>query len=153
MAVSTTPLPPRLPSVSVAFPLASESPRSSCATPGVVACVCAGDNDPLDVLEIGEQVARVGEVYPVKVLGALGMMDGGGDGEEFEMDWKIIAVRASDPLAAVINGGCPVPCHTHAGSLVWVHRAHSPRRYPRAVAWAPQTCRKRMTRCFNASKS
>ena len=75
----------------------------------------AGDNDPLDVLEIGEQVARVGEVYPVKVLGALGMMDGGGDGEEFEMDWKIIAVRATDPLAAVLNGAwaCCGVCGWH----------------------------------------
>ena len=62
-----------------------------------------GDNDPLDVLEIGSHVATVGEAYPVKVLGALGMMDGGGDGEEFEMDWKIITVRATDPLASTVD--------------------------------------------------
>jgi len=56
------------------------------------------------VLEIGSHVATVGEAYPVKVLGALGMMDGGGDGEEFEMDWKIITVRATDPLASTVDG-------------------------------------------------
>lgn len=56
-----------------------------------------GDGDPLDVLEIGEQVAAVGEVYPVKVLGALAMIDGG------EADWKIIVIRASDPLASQLT--------------------------------------------------
>ena len=36
----------------------------------------------------------------VKVLGALAMIDSG------EVDWKIIAIRASDPVASVVNGGC-----------------------------------------------
>lgn len=52
-----------------------------------------GDNDPLDVCEIGERVHECGEIYQVKVLGVLGMIDEG------EMDWKIIAIDAEDPLA------------------------------------------------------
>eukprot|EP00180_Rhodochaete_pulchella_P003189 Plantae.Rhodophyta-Rhodochaete_pulchella.ctg5250.p1 GENE.Plantae.Rhodophyta-Rhodochaete_pulchella.ctg5250~~Plantae.Rhodophyta-Rhodochaete_pulchella.ctg5250.p1 ORF type:complete len:143 (+),score=21.22 Plantae.Rhodophyta-Rhodochaete_pulchella.ctg5250:211-639(+) len=53
-----------------------------------------GDGDPLDVIDISDIVARVGEIYPVRVLGALMMLDGG------EADWKIVVIRASDPKAA-----------------------------------------------------
>lgn len=56
-----------------------------------------GDNDPIDVCEIGSCVARIGEIYPVKVLGVLGMVDSG------ETDWKVIAINLNDPLAANIN--------------------------------------------------
>uniref|UniRef100_H3GPI8 inorganic diphosphatase n=1 Tax=Phytophthora ramorum TaxID=164328 RepID=H3GPI8_PHYRM len=56
-----------------------------------------GDNDPIDVCEIGRHVARVGEIYPVKVLGVLGMIDGG------ETDWKVLAINVNDPLAAHVN--------------------------------------------------
>lgn len=56
-----------------------------------------GDNDPIDVCEIGSYVADIGEIYPVKVLGVLGMIDGG------ETDWKVIAINVNDPLAADIN--------------------------------------------------
>jgi len=52
-----------------------------------------GDNDPLDVVEIGSAALPCGAVTPVKVLGVLAMIDGG------ELDWKVIAVAASDPLA------------------------------------------------------
>ncbi|OQS03653.1 hypothetical protein THRCLA_04030 [Thraustotheca clavata] len=52
-----------------------------------------GDNDPIDVVEIGSRVAETGEVYPVKVLGVLGMID------EDETDWKVIAIATTDPLA------------------------------------------------------
>lgn len=58
---------------------------------------CAGDNDPLDVVEIGSEVIPQGSVQPVKVLGVLAMIDDG------ELDWKIIAVRKSDPLASDLN--------------------------------------------------
>lgn len=56
-----------------------------------------GDNDPIDVCEIGSRVAAVGEIYPVKVLGVLGMIDGG------ETDWKLIAINVNDPLAEHVN--------------------------------------------------
>ncbi|OQR96876.1 inorganic pyrophosphatase [Achlya hypogyna] len=52
-----------------------------------------GDNDPIDVVEISSRVAETGEVYPVKVLGVLGMID------EDETDWKVIAIDVKDPLA------------------------------------------------------
>jgi inorganic pyrophosphatase len=56
-----------------------------------------GDNDPLDVVEIGYRVARMGEAYRVKVLGVLGMIDEG------EMDWKIVAISAYDQRAPLLN--------------------------------------------------
>lgn len=43
-----------------------------------------GDCDPLDVIEIGEQVAYVGQVKQVKVLGVMALLDEG------ETDWKVI---------------------------------------------------------------
>jgi len=65
----------------------------------------AGDNDPIDVCEIGIKPARLGEIYPVKVLGALGMIDGG------EADWKIVAIRFTDPLADQIHDLTDIPAH------------------------------------------
>ncbi|CEL99540.1 unnamed protein product [Vitrella brassicaformis CCMP3155] len=50
-----------------------------------------GDNDPLDVVEVGQEPLEMGSVTPVKVLGALSMIDDG------ELDWKIIAIKVSDP--------------------------------------------------------
>jgi inorganic pyrophosphatase len=52
-----------------------------------------GDNDPLDVLEIGSTPLAMASVTPVKVLGVLGMIDNG------ETDWKVVAIRTTDPLA------------------------------------------------------
>ena len=57
----------------------------------------AGDNDPVDVCEIGSRILHIGEVRPVKVLGILGMIDEG------EMDWKVIAIDAEDPNAKKLN--------------------------------------------------
>jgi len=59
-----------------------------------------GDGDPADVCDIAVGRApapRPGAAYRVKVLGALAMIDGG------ETDWKVLAVRADDPLAAQVD--------------------------------------------------
>ena len=56
-----------------------------------------GDNDPLDVCEIGEQVGYVGQVKQVKVLGIMALLDEG------ETDWKVIVVDINDPLASKLN--------------------------------------------------
>lgn len=60
-------------------------------------CDAAGDNDPVDVVEIGSQACDMGGVYPVKPLGVYAMIDDG------ELDWKVICIRADDPLAAKLN--------------------------------------------------
>jgi inorganic pyrophosphatase len=57
-----------------------------------------GDGDPVDVCDISTGLpAHPGRAYRVKVIGALAMIDGG------ETDWKILAVRADDPLAARVD--------------------------------------------------
>jgi inorganic pyrophosphatase len=56
-----------------------------------------GDNDPLDVCEIGEAVGYVGQVKQVKVLGIMALLDEG------ETDWKVIVVDVNDPLAPRLN--------------------------------------------------
>ncbi len=63
-----------------------------------------GDGDPVDVCEIAvHRAVAPGSVYKVKVLGALAMIDGG------ETDWKILAVRAGDPLAATVDDVATAP--------------------------------------------
>ncbi|CAM2117541.1 unnamed protein product [Caretta caretta] len=56
-----------------------------------------GDNDPIDVCEIGSKVCSRGEVVKVKVLGTLALIDEG------ETDWKVIAINIEDPEAASYN--------------------------------------------------
>ena len=56
-----------------------------------------GDNDPLDVMELGSRPFKVGEVRAVKVLGDLELIDQG------ELDHKILVIDAADPLAAKLN--------------------------------------------------
>ncbi|TPX34828.1 inorganic diphosphatase [Synchytrium microbalum] len=56
-----------------------------------------GDNDPLDVCEIGELVGTVGQVKHVKVLGTMALLDEG------ETDWKVLCIDINDPLAAKLN--------------------------------------------------
>lgn len=56
-----------------------------------------GDNDPLDVCEIGEAVGYTGQVKQVKVLGVMALLDEG------ETDWKIIVIDIKDPHASKVN--------------------------------------------------
>ncbi|KAJ3610737.1 hypothetical protein NHX12_022828 [Muraenolepis orangiensis] len=58
---------------------------------------CRGDNDPIDVCEIGTKVCSCGELIKVKVLGVLAMIDEG------ETDWKVIAINVDDPEAKDLN--------------------------------------------------
>ncbi|KAJ7170022.1 inorganic pyrophosphatase [Mycena filopes] len=75
-----------------AFPQTWEDPSQSNAE-----TKAKGDNDPLDVCEIGEQVGYVGQVKQVKVLGIMALLDEG------ETDWKVIVVDVQDPLASKLN--------------------------------------------------
>ena len=56
-----------------------------------------GDNDPLDVVEIGARALAMGSVTPVKVLGCLSMLDDG------ELDWKVIVIAQGDVHFDEIN--------------------------------------------------
>jgi len=56
-----------------------------------------GDDDPVDVVEIGAASLDMGSVTPVKPLAVLSMIDDG------ELDWKVIAINAKDEFADKIN--------------------------------------------------
>ncbi|KAF3179489.1 Inorganic pyrophosphatase [Orbilia oligospora] len=75
-----------------AFPQTWEDPNTS--HPETKA---KGDNDPLDVCEIGENVGFTGQVKQVKVLGIMALLDEG------ETDWKVIVIDVNDPLAPKLN--------------------------------------------------
>ncbi|KAJ8672487.1 hypothetical protein QAD02_003746 [Eretmocerus hayati] len=64
-----------------------------------------GDNDPIDVLEIGYRVAKRGEVLKVKVLGTVALIDEG------ETDWKIIVIDVNDPIANQLNDIADIDKH------------------------------------------
>ncbi|CAO3612535.1 unnamed protein product [Cunninghamella blakesleeana] len=56
-----------------------------------------GDNDPIDVCEIGQTIGVPGEIKKVKVLGIMALLDEG------ETDWKVLAIDINDPLANKLN--------------------------------------------------
>jgi len=57
----------------------------------------SGDQDPLDILDIGSKAYQTGSVIRCKILGCLPMIDSG------EIDLKIIAINVEDELASSIN--------------------------------------------------
>lgn len=75
-----------------AFPQTWENPEHTDPSTG-----CKGDNDPIDVLEIGSRVAKRGEVVQVKILGIVALIDEG------ETDWKVITIDINDPKANEVN--------------------------------------------------
>lgn len=58
---------------------------------------CCGDNDPIDVVDIGSIMCVTGQVIQVKVLGILALIDEG------ETDWKVVAINIEDPDALSLN--------------------------------------------------
>ena len=56
-----------------------------------------GDNDPLDVIEIGMRQYQTGSIVRVKVLGVFAMIDDG------ETDWKVICIASDDPISDILN--------------------------------------------------
>lgn len=72
-----------------------------------------GDNDPVDVLEIGDRVLGVGEVVEVRLLGAMALVD------EDECDWKLIAINVADPKAATVHDIADVPQATIDAIREW----------------------------------
>jgi len=72
-----------------------------------------GDDDPIDVVEIGSSSLSMGSVKSVKPLGVLAMIDDG------ELDWKVLAIATDDPLADEYNDIDDVPESIQAGIREW----------------------------------
>ena len=75
-----------------ALPQSWEDPKQLCPHTNTL-----GDGDPLDLVEIGVAQLPMGSISPVRVVGALGMIDGN------ETDWKIVGVRTDDVLAENVH--------------------------------------------------
>jgi len=78
-----------------------------------------GDNDPLDVMEIGSFPVEMGSVHPCRVLGSLELIDEG------ETDHKIICIITTDPDANQIHSMADlerVKPGTEARLLDWLKR-------------------------------
>ncbi len=56
-----------------------------------------GDNDPMDLFDIGQDPGYYGQIKQVKILGSLAVVD------EDETDWKMLAIDVKDPLSALVN--------------------------------------------------
>eukprot|EP00052_Salpingoeca_macrocollata_P000048 m.18466 g.18466 ORF g.18466 m.18466 type:complete len:272 (+) comp10078_c0_seq2:122-937(+) len=80
------------------IPQTHEDPRRPDHLTGI-----KGDNDPVDVVEIGDQPLAIGQSVHLKVLGALALLDEG------ETDWKIIAINRNDPRAADLRNVSDIP--------------------------------------------
>eukprot|EP00697_Spironema_sp_BW2_P009034 gnl/Spiro4/23803_TR11773_c0_g1_i1.p1 gnl/Spiro4/23803_TR11773_c0_g1~~gnl/Spiro4/23803_TR11773_c0_g1_i1.p1 ORF type:complete len:299 (+),score=88.40 gnl/Spiro4/23803_TR11773_c0_g1_i1:88-984(+) len=72
-----------------------------------------GDNDPIDVIEIGRKPLAVGEVVEVRVLGVLALVD------QDETDWKILAINTKDERASTLFDVTDVPAPERAALQVW----------------------------------
>ncbi|TWW81946.1 Inorganic pyrophosphatase [Takifugu flavidus] len=81
-----------IPQASASPPQTWEDPNHQDSDTG-----CCGDNDPIDICDIGNKVCSRGEVIKVKVLGTLALIDEG------ETDWKVIVINTDDPDAAEYN--------------------------------------------------
>lgn len=57
-----------------------------------------GDNDPVDIIEIGQEIGFPGQIKQVKFLGGLLMLD------DNQTDWKLIALDINDKWAPHVNG-------------------------------------------------
>ncbi|KAK8814264.1 hypothetical protein WA158_008126 [Blastocystis sp. Blastoise] len=56
-----------------------------------------GDDDPLDVLDFSYLPALTGDVYNIRVFGALALVD------QEEMDWKLLGVNVKDPKCSQLR--------------------------------------------------
>jgi inorganic pyrophosphatase len=56
-----------------------------------------GDNDPVDIVEIGSKPIARGTICKIKAVGTLAMIDEG------ELDWKVIGVSTEDPKCKDIS--------------------------------------------------
>ena len=80
---------------------------------------CFGDNDPIDVVEIGSKALAMGTVVEVKPLGVLAMIDDG------ELDWKVrIFSGLASPCYSFVLALTHVPCDCFPTSFDYTNTGH-----------------------------
>lgn len=94
-----------------------------------------GDTDPIDVVDIGTAPVPLGLVTPVKVIGALGMIDG----TDLQTDWKIYVVRVDDPLAKRVHDITDIPSRTRDEWALFWRFYKAPTGHAENFFYAPET--------------
>lgn len=83
-----------------AFPQTWEDPKHVSEDTG-----CPGDNDPVDVIELGSRQRPVGSITAVKILGVIAMID------DDETDWKVLTIALDDDKAQNMHDLGDVDAH------------------------------------------
>jgi len=83
-----------------AFPQTWEDPHHISEETG-----CPGDNDPIDVLELGSRQRPLGSITAVKILGVLAMIDAD------ETDWKVLTIAMDDDKAPNLHDLVDLDAH------------------------------------------
>jgi inorganic pyrophosphatase len=64
---------------------------------GSVPQTLGDDGDPIDILDVSDSERVLGQIVPMKIIGALPLLD------DDKLDWKIVAIAADDELSNRIN--------------------------------------------------
>jgi len=83
-----------------AFPQTWEDPNVISEETG-----CPGDNDPIDVIELGTRQRPTGSITRVKIVGLIAMIDAD------ETDWKILTIAMDDDKARNISDLADLDAH------------------------------------------
>jgi len=93
-----------------AFPQTWEDPKEISEETG-----CPGDNDPIDVIELGTRQRPTGSITRVKVVGVIAMID------SEETDWKILAIAMDDDRAPNIHDLADLDAHMPGSTAALTH--------------------------------
>jgi len=93
-----------------AFPQTWEDPKVVSEETG-----CPGDNDPVDVIEVGTRQRLTGSITRVKILGLIAMIDAD------ETDWKILAIALDDDKAPNIGDLNDLDAHMPGATSALTH--------------------------------
>ncbi|OLP89691.1 Soluble inorganic pyrophosphatase 1, chloroplastic [Symbiodinium microadriaticum] len=83
-----------------AFPQTWEDPKHVSEETGF-----PGDNDPIDVIELGTRQRPVGSITRVKILGVIAMID------DNETDWKVLTIAMDDDRSQNVNDLNDIDAH------------------------------------------
>ncbi|CAE7556462.1 PPA6 [Symbiodinium pilosum] len=83
-----------------AFPQTWEDPKHVSEETGF-----PGDNDPIDVIELGTRQRPVGSITRVKILGVIAMID------DDETDWKVLTIAMDDDRSQNVNDLNDIDAH------------------------------------------
>lgn len=89
--------------VCIASPPAPPSPRYKLVSASDK--TLSGDNDPIDVIELGTRQRPVGSITRVKIIGVIAMID------DDETDWKVLTIAMDDDKAVNIQDLVDLDAH------------------------------------------